>query len=449
MDSPLLTAWRRRLAEPIDGASLAFFRIGFGVLMLVSVVRFWAKGWIETVYLEPVWLVPYPGFEWVTRPPGQGLYFVFGIIGLAALLVAVGLFYRVAITVFFVAFTYVELLEQSTYLNHYYLVSLLALLMMGMPLARTWSIEAWRSKRAQPMPIWCVWMLRFQVGCVYVFAGVAKLNYDWLVRAEPLRGWLAVRGDFPIIGPLLALESTAYAMSWAGAAFDLCVVPLLLTRRARPYAYVAALVFHLATGLLFPIGVFPWVMAVAALVFFDPSWPRRLSHRLTATRPVPHRRPVGRAAPWVLAGYVAVQILLPLRHWAYPGDSAWTAEGSRLAWRVMLIEKTGFVQFRVEAVDGRIWTVDPSAELTLLQVRMLAVEPEMMRQYAHRLRTRYERSRGVRVHVFADSYAAMNGRRSRRLLDPSVDLGRVRWRIGAADWIAPPPPLVAGAGPLP
>ena len=36
-----------------DSSTLAFFRIGFGFLMTFSIIRFWLKGWIETIYIEP------------------------------------------------------------------------------------------------------------------------------------------------------------------------------------------------------------------------------------------------------------------------------------------------------------------------------------------------------------------------------------------------------------
>jgi hypothetical protein len=34
-------------------------------------------------------------------------------------------------------------------------------------------------------------------------------------------------------------------------------------------------VFHVLTSVLFPIGIFPWLMIALTPIFFDPSWPRR------------------------------------------------------------------------------------------------------------------------------------------------------------------------------
>ena len=76
----------------------------------------------------------------------------------------------------------------------------------------------------------------------------------------------------------------AYAMSWAGAFFDLTIIGWLLWRRTRLWAFLAAAVFHLLTWLLFPqIGVFPWLMMGGALIFFPADWPKTLASRVRAT----------------------------------------------------------------------------------------------------------------------------------------------------------------------
>ena len=76
-------------------------------------------------------------------------------------------------------------------------------------------------------------MLRAQVAVVYVMAGLAKLNHDWLVRGEPMATWLASRTDVPVIGPLLDEPWAGVATSWAGVVFDLTIVGWLLWRRTR------------------------------------------------------------------------------------------------------------------------------------------------------------------------------------------------------------------------
>jgi hypothetical protein len=444
-------AARPFLGAPVDIASLAVFRVLFGALMLASAVRFWARGWIEEIYVQPAFHFHYYGFSWVRPWPGWGMYAHFAIMAIAALLVALGLWYRLAAIVFFITFSYVELCEKATYLNHYYFISVVSLLMIFMPLHGAASLDASRDPgvRSRAAPAWALWALRLQIGLVYLFAGLAKLNGDWLLRAQPLGIWLAARRDLPLLGPLLADPWVAYAMSYAGAAFDLSAFFLLLWPRARPFAYTAVVAFHALTGLLFPIGMFPWIMIAAALVFFPPGWPRRALGPLLRRWPSllgpppdpgaasPAQR-LGRLGLAALGAHFIIQIALPLRHFLYPGDAGWTDEGFRFAWRVMLVEKTGMVEYRVrDPATGRVWGVDPAARLTPLQTKMMGQSPDMILEYAHHLAGEFA-ARGIRdVEVFADAYAAINGRPSQRLVDPGVDLARERDSLRPARWILP------------
>ena len=54
-------------------APLVVFRIVFGLVMLTGTIRFWAKGWIETQYIQPQFYFSYYGFEWV-HPYSANVY---------------------------------------------------------------------------------------------------------------------------------------------------------------------------------------------------------------------------------------------------------------------------------------------------------------------------------------------------------------------------------------
>jgi vitamin K-dependent gamma-carboxylase len=426
-----------RLNRPADAAGLAAFRIAFGALMVFAVVRFVARGWVKELYLDPAFHFTYFGFEWVRPWPAWGMALHFALMGLAAFGMLLGVRTRLSALVFFVTFTYAELIDKTTYLNHYYLVSLLALLLVFVPAGAMASIDAARGKAPASVRSWAYTLLRLQVGLVYVFAGLAKLNADWLADAEPLTIWLQVHADVPLVGRLLADPLTAQLMSYAGAAFDLSIVPLLLWKRTRRAAYAAALLFHVSIWLLFPVGVFSWVMLVSATVFFDPSWPRRWLPAKHATAPSPRARGLlsfGTAA--VAAAYVAIQILVPLRFLAYPGNVNWTEEAFRFAWRVMLIEKSGSVEYRVHSERGES-RVLPRSELTPLQYKMMSTDPDMIHEYALYIAARRRAAGENRVQVFADAYASLNGRPGQRLVDPEVDLASIPRSLAPQSYIVP------------
>ena len=287
---------------------------------------------------------------------------------------------------------------------------------------------------------------------VYVFAGLAKLNSDWLRHGLPLRLWLPSHTDLAIIGPWLDEPWVALALSWAGLGFDLLVVPALCLRRTRPFAWAAIVVFHVVTWRLFPIGVFPWLMIAASTVFFAPDWPRKLlaairpSTRCVQSRgesaqrihPAIGRTSVSTVVVVVGIVWIALQVLIPLRHFVVPGDYRWTNEGYRFAWVVLLTEKGGDVSFRVtEPRTGDRWIETASEEYTPNQWRTMATEPELIRQAAHEIAAKYAHD-GRAVEVRADAFVSLNGRAAARLVDPTVDLAREPWRFHQS-WIRPAP----------
>ena len=438
-----------RLAEPTSADSAAAFRIAFGLLGLVAVIRFWVLGWIDELYVAPIHHFSYLGFSWVRPWPAWGMYLHFALIGLASLGIAFGYRYRVCAATFFVLFTYVELIDKTTYLNHYYWMSLASLLMAFLPLHRAASLDAMRDPGPQPatVAVGVVWALRAQVAVVYVFAGIAKLNPDWLLHAQPLRIWLYNSGDLALVGSLLKQPWVAYAASWAGAAYDLTIVGWLLWARTRPLAYAAVVLFHLATWALFPIGLFPWVMIAATLIFFSPDWPGRLLHRTgrspQSTSPadavVRGSVRLSRVALAAFALFALAQILIPLRHWFYPGNVRWNEEGYRFAWRVMLTEKTGEAQFRVsDPATGEHWVVSPDDYLTPLQTERMAYQPDMILETAHLIARDFARQ-GRDIEVRADVFVAFNGRQAARLVDPSVNLAKLEHGLAPKTWILPAP----------
>jgi hypothetical protein len=411
----------------VDAASLAAFRILFGLLMACAMIRFAAKGWIKALYLDPAYHFSYWGLDWI-RPLGAfGTYALFAGIFLAALGLATGWRPRLCALAFTLLFAYVELIDKTTYLNHYYFITVAGLWLCILPTGRTAGDSPTAIRR---VPAWTLWALRAQVGLVYFFAGIAKANSDWLLHAMPLRLWLNARSDMPWIGPLLSTPLAAYGASWAGLLFDTTAPFFLLWRRTRPFAFAAVIVFHAATSVLFPIGMFPWIMIASATVFFEPDWPRRLGGFLSRAEPEPSSLavPVGpslwnsRFAMGLAALLLAWQAAAPLRYLIYPGDVRWNERGFRFSWRVMLVEKLGTVMYSVRDADGTVTEVDPAAYLTPLQNRMMAYAPDMIRQCANWIADDLRRKGRQPISIQADARVTINGRPSRALIDPSANL---------------------------
>jgi len=436
------------LFRPLNSASLSAYRILFGLLNFCGLLRFWYLGWIERTFTGPSFLFKYWGFEWVTLWPGNGIYVHFAVMLGVCLCLTLGLFTRVMSILLFLGFTYIELLDLSNYLNHYYLISLLCFINIFLPLNARWSLDNvfGLSVRREFVPAWTLYWLRGQIATVYFFAGVAKFGTDWLLHAQPLNIWLTSNTQVPLIGPWLAERWVHYFMSWGGFLFDISIPFWMMNGRTRPYAYLVILAFHTMTFMLFPIGMFPFIMVVSALVFFTPEWPLKLGSYLRGAKVLLPAPPAGALRPrrpaLVIGGlalYFLVQWTLPWRHLLYPGDVLWNEEGMRFSWKVMIREKNGDIGFRVvDRASGRHWDVSPSQYLARHQEAEMSGTPDMIVQFAHYLKEKFKED-GLDVAVYAETMTSFNGREAVPLVNPNVDLTSVNDTLAPKDWILPAP----------
>jgi len=429
-------------------APLIVFRVLFGLLMLFSLSRFYLKGWIQDLYLAPKIHFAYYGFEWIKNPGEIGIYIIFALAFAGTLGILVGALYRFSTVLFFLSFTYLELIDKTNYLNHYYFVSLVAFLIIFLPLNRSFSIDLWRNPdiKIESVPAWMSNLIKFQLAIVYCYAGIAKLNYDWLIEAMPLKIWLKAHVDFPVIGAYFAKDWVAYFFSWFGALYDLLIVFFLLSKRTRPFAYFFVISFHVMTWALFPIGVFPWVMIAFSTIFLGAETHKRIlsgiekafkagsfPNRSTAPK---ETRQTSVFVKSMLICFVVFQLLFPWRYLLYPGDLFWSEEGYRFSWRVMLMEKSGYATFYVaDPETGRRGQVFNYDYLTPQQEKMMATQPDMIWQFARIIEEDYK-TKGVKNPVVtAEVYATLNGRRSKLLIDPEIDLTKVADGLGPKPWI--------------
>jgi hypothetical protein len=378
---------------------------------------------------------------------------LFWLLFVLALCLAFGVLFRLSAPLFALGFTYLQLIDVATYLNHYYLASLLALLLVCSPAGRVASVDAWLwpNARVYRVPSAWLWLFRLQVAVVYSYAGLAKAHGDWLFYAQPLRIWLGGHTDMPLLGPLFRLDGVPLLMSWAGFLFDTCAPWLLLFRRTRLLAYAAVLAFHALTRALFPIGMFPVIMVLSALLFFPPEWPRSLlrilfgrSDRRAAlpedAQGAARRLSVPAWAGALMGLYAVIQLLMPLRCFAYGGNVRWDEQGMRFSWRVMVREKNGSVTFYVrQKSTGREFEIAPRRFLTQAQEMEMSGQPDLILQFAHFLRADFARRGFGPVSVHADALVSLNGRPMVRMIDPNVDLTTVEDGLAKARFVLPAP----------
>lgn len=386
---------------------------------------------------------------------------LFAVMIISAIGITIGKWYRFFSILFAIGFTYIFLLEKAHYLNHAYLFCWLSWIMVLLPADRQFSLRVWQfpDQRSDTVAFWCLFVLRFLIGVVYVFGGIAKLNADWL-NADPLTQWMEYRSDLPVIGPILAWYITPYIMAYAGLLIDLFIVPALLYRRTRLWAFSVAVCFHLLNMLIFNIGIFPFLSIAMTALYFSPNFPRRMwrwasyrfrtIYQITAAwrkRMLSATHATSRPNYWstdhklasvILAAFIGFHVMMPLRHHLFAGNVAWTEAGHRYSWRMMLRAKQGRGAFRViDLNSGEHEYIYPDRYLSARQERKLYTHPDMIWQFAQAIRRQYAKQ-GKPAAVYAEIEARLNDRPYQVYVDPTVDLAKTRWSLfRTPEWIVP------------
>lgn len=443
---------------PID--FLVVYRIGFGLVMCWWAVEYLVHGVPFLNYIVAPFHFTYPGFSWV-KPwdleivvggialDGMTLHFI----GLAvtALMIAFGLWFRTAAILFGSGYLYWFLLDKAYYLNHYYLCSILGVMLALLPAHRAFSVDAWKRPRLRSQTVggWALWLLRLQIGVPYFFGGIAKMNADWL-RGQPMRTTLSRMSDHPWVSRFpFEQEYLVQSICWGGLIFDLSIVPLLLIRRTRPYAFAVACCFHVSNAFLWNIGIFPWLMILATTVFFEPDWPRRVLRRVPPLRrwwPAVSKTPTlggisaatwkGRLICGAFLGWVAIQVLIPLRVFVSPGNPSWSEYAHHFSWHMLLRAKeTGLRVYATDPKTGRSGTIDLRNYVTARQLSVVGRDPRLIHQLCLFIAEDLETKGFEEIELRALALASLNGRKPQPMIDPSVDLAKEPRDLRYPDWI--------------
>jgi len=444
------------LTRPVDASTLGAFRIFFGLTMVFSCVRYFYLGWIEISFLEPKFHFNFLFFPWLKPWPGNGMYYHFAILGVSALFLSLGLFYRFSTMVFFLSYTYVFLVNQINYNNHYYFICLLGFLFCFTNAHNWMSLDSlWKRKdrtvsEVKTIPYWNLLLVKAQVIIVYFFGGIAKFNDDWL-RGEPMRHWLkepAVRETTPaILSRFLESEFAAYFFSYGGLIFDLFIGFLLLYRKTRLLAIGLVLIFNIFNSWMFSIGIFPYLMIFAIILFLEPDTPRKFIHKYfpyfgdnNIFIESQSTNLKNKAATLFVSAYLLIQVMLPFRHWLYEGNVSWTEEGGYFSWHMKIREKND-CRLRFLATNpatDETWPISAERYIDLWQYKKMCRYPHMILQFSYFLGKELEQAGINNPIITARTLVSYNYRLPQPMIDPNVNLVKAEYSVFRhADWILP------------
>ncbi len=430
---------------------LLYFRILFGLILIQLLARYFYYDWIRKYFLEPIFLFPHFNWNWLKPLPDIGMYLLFLALLIFAILIVLGIKTRMAALLFAIGFAYQHLLDKANFLNHYYLIFLLCIILALLPLP-----DSRQLTRITRVPRWSIWLVWFQLGVVYTFGAIAKMRPDWILEAQPLKIWLLMNSDMPALGEILAWNITPYFFSYAGLIFDLFIFPFLLYSKTRKLAYSVVLFFHIITFLLFPIGMFPWIMVFLTPVCFSNRFHYRFitfihkskiamlrlgSAQALVERPIPPTPLFERGARGDWNFYLAIifcilQILLPFRHIFFPGNLLWSEEGFRFSWHIMAAHKSGLVTFFIKEEGKEKKQVSYNSILTQRQLGQMTTDPAMIWQFANFIYKEEEKKGKKNFGIYAEAYVSLNGKPAVLMMDPEVDLHSVSYEyFSSTDWI--------------
>lgn len=434
------------IVKPVSNITLEIFRIAFGLVVFAEGAGALALGWVKETFIDTPYNFTFIGFEWLLALKGPYMYFHYGLIALFGLGIAFGFMYRYSTILFFIFWTVSYLMQKQHYNNHYYLMVIMGFLMSIIPAGRRFSLDVrlgWVLEE-KSCPVWAIRIIQLQLGIVYFYAAIAKIYPDWL-EGLPLTIWLTAISKKHLFGSALANKSFILFLSYCGIIFDLLVVPALLYSRTRNIAVIASFIFHLFNSIVFQIGTFPYLMIGSLILFYPPETIEKYitgSVQLISNSTLSFK--MGGLLKYTLILFFIVQILLPLRHWFYPGHVVWSEEGHRLSWRMMLRSKSGSIFFKcVNAQNGKEWYVNPGdLGLNRSQVSTMAKAPDMIWQFSRYLQQKYMQEGIDSLEVYAYSEVMLNGRPSSSFTDISKNLLKEDWEpFSHSPWILPHPEM--------
>ncbi len=434
----MLNRW---LFTKIDNSPLIIFRIFFGILVALECYGAIFTGWIRRTLIEPEFTFTFIGFEWLQPLPGFGMYYYFFIMGTLGLCIAIGYKYRLGIISFTVMWTAVYLMQKSAYNNHYYLLVLISLFMCFFPAQRAYSIDVRKKPEIKSdfMPSYVKWIFVLQLFIMYSYASIAKLYGDWLDLGI-IRILMLDKADYPLIGQLLQETWLHNLIGIFGILFDLLIVPALLWKPTRKWAFITSIFFHLFNSVVFQIGIFPYLSLAFTVFFFEPKSIQNIFFK-RKTFYGGEEVEISFYKTYLvtlMAAYFLIQVSLPLRHYFIKDNVLWTEEGHRLSWRMMLRSRAGITDFNlVNLENGDSFKVNLDAYLTSKQKEKVVAYPDFMWQFAQHLKKEHAK-KGEKVSVFVSSKISINGKPFKEFINPKIDMANTDWdHFRHHEWILP------------
>ena len=416
-----------KLSKDISGVTISIFRIVLGGILLLQSIYWIITGFIQKNIIEPTFLFPFIN----ELNPLNDLLMNYGLNGLllfSSALIITSKYSRIGLVLYFFSFTYLWLLCQGYFNNHYYLISILCFILIfnKVPFSKFEKIR---------VPYLNLFILKYFIVIVYFIAGLNKINPYWLVDLQPMTYILSKIGinEHSIIIPFF---------SYTGLLFDLLIGPLLLIKKTRIIAIAFSIIFHMSNFIIFilaggEIGFFPFIMIATLILFINPEKIEKKYFKKNAR--IASRQKYNSKVAVFLILFIMSQIVLPFRHYLFDGYVDYNGIGQRFSWRLKNMYKepktTGLIEFVVlSSKEDTVSTFNlynvnkAKVILTDRQKTNLIYYPNMIPQFAMKIEKHFQkmiRNSNFNFMIKGECLVGFMGREPQLLFDKNIDLTNV------------------------
>lgn len=409
---------------------LAFIRIAIGSWFFIDILSMLVSGYTKEAYVDAKMHFPFYGLEWIPVLPPFFIYLLFTLLAIAAVGIIFGKYMHFALLFFLIGFSYIFMLDIVYTLNKFYLFLLLAFYLLFLPADRDISLRVKNNpgERLDTIPYWVILIFQLQLGIIYFFSGLSKLNYDWIYLAQPLTIFFSYKWPFSMLGTG-DINLLAHFFSIGGLFFDLSIIFLLLNKRTRYFGQLWQTAFHTLNFVILSIGSLSIFMCLLTWLLFPTPYLRRklklkaISQQVVREDFIKYKHVVITA----LALCLVLHLIIPFRHYVHGNDVNWTEKGHRFSWRLMTRTKTGSsASFEViDPTTNKSWKIRWTDYLTPRQYRKLSGETDLIISFAHYLKNEWKAKGYEKVIVKANVRTRLNGSTPAYLISPDLDLTTV------------------------
>jgi len=455
--------WYKFLFQTIDASVVSIFRIIFGCFMLYQIFYYFNLDYTYQFMSGPQVLFSYYGFSFIKPLPLIILKSIHVGLLLSAILITIGFWYRYAMILFFLGFTYFSFIDKTLFNNHIYLISLFSFVMIFVEADRKYSLHSRLANVKLPdqIPAWNKYLLIFLISLPYFFGGISKLSPNWL--HTDLVKIIVSESKGAFLNGLFSEKLVVYLITYGGILYDLGIVFLLLFKRTRILGVVLVVVFNYSnnTILFNDIGIFPLLMIFSTLLFFDTEKVGKFINHLVAKKTVTKKEKIElrrlkkkktqnlslssskvkdalkvdqvwnrkkKITALCLGLFVIFHILFPFRYILFTTNPEWTGLGSRFAWR-MKMQTREIINFKMTLIDRNTKAsgdIDVTSFLSTNQLQHIAEDPYNLIHLANYLHPLVEKEYGIDDPIInVDLKVSFNGLPSQYMISPTVDLTRL------------------------